>query len=534
MGSIHKVISVWVIGLITVTAVITVWAQEGVGPSEVASLQYSPDGNQLAVASGPTTCSDDLSLFAIQIVDAQSGGLQHILERHQCSVNTIAWSPEGSRLASSGEDGLSYVWDVTTGQVISNFKGGSTQFGRRGASWHPSGLLIADYLRTGSAVNIWNAATGEPIGHLIQEGDSGIAAIAWSPDGSKMAVATGASQILIWDVSQMSIIGSSQLLSTFSGVLGLSLAWSPDGTKLVAGDTVLQVLDSVTGQVLHSLVGHTDYVLSLVWSPDGSRIASGGLDSTVRVWDLETGDELAQYPTTDRVRSMDWSPIDNTLVYGGSGDNLTTFVVPPSTIPIPTETPIPTPTETPSPTATNTPTPTETPTPTPTATNTPTPTPTFTPSPTPGTPPQANGRGLRAAYFDNGDFTGLKFYRLDGRVNFTWNTAAPNAALAADTFSLRWVGEIEAPATGSYTFRLRHDNVARLWINGQQVITGTQSDTAVGTSSSQPISLVGGMKMPIQVEYVENAGLASVILEWIRPGQTVAEVVPASALYAPS
>jgi hypothetical protein len=39
--------------------------------------------------------------------------------------------------------------------------------------------------------------------------------------------------------------------------------------------------------------------------------------------------------------------------------------------------------------------------------------------------------------------------------------------------------------------------------------------------------------VPIQVEYVENAGLASVILEWIRPGQTVAEVVPASALYAP-
>jgi hypothetical protein len=181
-----------------------------------------------------------------------------------------------------------------------------------------------------------------------------------------------------------------------------------------------------------------------------------------------------------------------------------------------------------------TPTPTATLTPTSTPTNTPTPTPTFTPSPTPGTPPQANGRGLRAAYFDNGDFTGLKFYRLDGRVNFTWNTAAPNAALAADSFSLRWVGEIEAPATGSYTFQLRHDNIARLWINGQQVITGTQSDTAVGTSSSQPISLVGGMKMPIQVEYVENAGLASVILEWIRPGQTAAEVVPASALYAPS
>jgi PA14 domain len=184
--------------------------------------------------------------------------------------------------------------------------------------------------------------------------------------------------------------------------------------------------------------------------------------------------------------------------------------------PMPTETPTSTPTVTP----------TETPTPTSTPTNTPTPTPTFTPTPTPGTPPQAKGRGLRAAYFDNGDFTGLKFYRLDGRVNFTWNTAAPNAALAADTFSLRWVGQIEAPATGSYTFRLRHDNVARLWINGQQVITGT--------SSSQPISLVGGMKVPIQVEYVENAGLASVILEWIRPGQTVAEVVPASALYAPS
>ena len=76
------------------------------------------------------------------------------------------------------------------------------------------------------------------------------------------------------------------------------LSFSPDGATLASGsyDTTIRIWDVETGEELKTLSGHTDWVNSLAFSPDGKTLASGGWDHTVRLWDLASGNELGTFP----------------------------------------------------------------------------------------------------------------------------------------------------------------------------------------------------------------------------------------------
>jgi WD40 repeat protein len=89
------------------------------------------------------------------------------------------------------------------------------------------------------------------------------------------------------------------------------VAFSPDGKQVVSGlyDRTVQLWDAVTGALLQTLDGHTNYISSLAFSPDGKKVVSGSWDNTVWLWDAATGKALQTLKGyTSAVNSVTFSP----------------------------------------------------------------------------------------------------------------------------------------------------------------------------------------------------------------------------------
>src|SRR5690349_4899461 len=99
------------------------------------------------------------------------------------------------------------------------------------------------------------------------------------------------------------------------------------------------------------------------------------------------------------------------------------------------------------------------------------------------------GNGLTGQYFHNENFTGLAVERIEA-VNFNWGSASPAPGLDADTYSVRWTGQIQAQYSQSYTFFVTSNQGMRMWIDGQLLIDNwTPHNTETNSAS---IDLVAG------------------------------------------
>ncbi len=205
----------------------------------------------------------------------------------------------------------------------------------------------------------------------------------------------------------------------------------------------------------------------------------------------------------------------------------------PTITPTYTFTSTPTFTNTPTPTRTNTPTPTKTNTPTNTPTNTATPTNTSTNTPTATATPAPCGvgvsNGLNGAYYDNSDFTAFVLNRVDSTVNFDWAGGSPDPSIGADTFSVRWTGQVIPLYSQTYTFYTQSDDGVRLWVNNVQVVDNWTDHGS--TENSGTIALTAGVKYDVTMEYYENGGQAVAKLSWSSASQAK-QIIPSSQLCA--
>ncbi|MFO1482182.1 MAG: Ig-like domain-containing protein [Verrucomicrobiaceae bacterium] len=141
------------------------------------------------------------------------------------------------------------------------------------------------------------------------------------------------------------------------------------------------------------------------------------------------------------------------------------------------------------------------------------------------TPVRQNG--LTADYFAGMSFEQLRFSRIDSTVDFRWNAAAPDARLAADSFSVRWHGCVVPRFTERYRFTTVSDDGVRLWINGQLLIDNWTHHAEAADAGE--IDLVAGVPVTLKMEFYENGGDAVARLLWESASQP-SEVVPSSQL----
>ena len=265
----------------------------------VTAVAWSPDGSRIATGSA----------VGVRVWDAVTGEDLFSLEL-ECGrgVESVAWSPDSRRIATGSIFGDVRVWDAVTGENVL-----SLEHDHRVGSvaWSPDGRRIA----TGSAVGVQvlDAVTGEEL--LSLEHGHWVGSVAWSPDSRRIATGSDVG-VQVWDA-----VTGENVLSLEHGHWVGSVAWSPDGSRIVTGSFgAVRVLDAVTGENVLSLE-HDHGVGSVVWSPDGSRIVTGS-DVGVQVWDAVTGEELLSLEHDHGVGSVVWSPDSKRIVTGSIFDDL--------------------------------------------------------------------------------------------------------------------------------------------------------------------------------------------------------------------
>ena len=195
-------------------------------------------------------------------------------------VYKVAWSPEGTEIASTNAFGLVQMRDATSGRIISTFKGDFLKV--LSLAWLPDNALLLAAQAADKTVQVWNVLTGQPI--LITPPLQERASTAtWSPDGNRVAFDGGDTTVQVWNI----ITGTR--LVTYKGHRGRinALSWSPDGTEIASAsdDQTVQVWNAATGNQDWPSFVHTDAVSVVDWSPDNTRCAVATANGAVEVWD---------------------------------------------------------------------------------------------------------------------------------------------------------------------------------------------------------------------------------------------------------
>lgn len=138
--------------------------------------------------------------------------------------------------------------------------------------------------------------------------------------------------------------------------------------------------------------------------------------------------------------------------------------------------------------------------------------------------------GLLGEYYEGRDFGTFKVRRTDPTIDFRWVHAAPDLAVPADDFSVRWTGFVEPLASETYTFFTVTDDGVRLWVDG--VLLVDQWVNQSETENSGQIRLVAGRRHAIKMEYFDGTLTATARLFWSSPSRAK-EIVPSRSLTTP-
>jgi WD40 repeat protein len=232
----------------------------------------------------------------------KTGGYYTHHARENVYASSVAWSPDGQRLAAALEDGA-WVWDAHAGGLLAKLLPGQPVAAPVGAStpitsvaFSADGSHVVSLFRDG-VPRVWDASDGRELLVLRGHG-AAVTCTAFAPRGTRVLTGSDDGTARVWEVGDGHDVapGVDGLLYHLRGyaVPLTSAVFSPDGTRLVTASTdgTVRLWEAGTGgaREIAALHGHSDVVSAAAFSPDGSLILTVSEDGTLRFWPAEGGE----------------------------------------------------------------------------------------------------------------------------------------------------------------------------------------------------------------------------------------------------
>ncbi len=307
--------------------------------SNILALAFSPDGTLLASGSHDrtirlwqlTTLTGVERLRAEKQPAIQAHTTVHTLPsqtltKQQSQVTTVAFSPDGSWLASGSADQKVYLWQVGAEQARASLYGHGDAVAR--VAFSPDGRLLA----SGSAdrsLCLWNVANGQLLqrlhGHV-----QGVMGLALTQDGSLLASAHQDRQVRLWDPGQRCL---TRLLPLHQSEV-TTVDWQPQGQLLASGsvDQTIRFWEQQRDQVSKVLYGHAGWLRMVRFNRAGSQLISCSNDWSIRHWQVESGALLQTIEPGYSVWAIALSPDEATLACGGTQGTVQLLAWPQGTV----------------------------------------------------------------------------------------------------------------------------------------------------------------------------------------------------------
>ena len=268
-------------------------------------VTYSPDGTRIAASSRRGSMSStqtypngevkkfEFSDREARVYDAQTGDEILVLKGHTEQVNTIQFSPDGTRLVTASDDKTARIWDAVTGKQIHVLTWDAQTLvdnrvihpanEMRAAAFTPDGRTVLTL--SFPTLKQWDIETGREVPVFGGTGNRptvGGDLLTVHPDGTRVATTNG-NDVTLWDLR------TGAVTATLKGheATPCTISFNADGSRVVTAggyDSTVRIWDTASGALMVTLTGHTGAVRAAAFTPDETRIVSAGDDGVI-VWD---------------------------------------------------------------------------------------------------------------------------------------------------------------------------------------------------------------------------------------------------------